>query len=315
MSATSSLPKAPESARNLAQNAEAPKGGLGVEAIEAIAAVRESVAEPKLDGWRLLVHVAEDGVHLRTRSAKSATGKLPHVEEELASYLPPGTWIDGEAVAFTVEGGVRHDWGSVQSVLGSDAGKARLRGRKVTFVAFDLLAYDGIDARGLPLRERRALLEQAVRESDNVRLSEQREPTSDELARALDEGYEGLIVKALDAHYASGRRSGAGWTKFKPTKSLDGVVMGFTDGKASFEGLAGAIRVGQVVDGELVEVLTCSGMDMATRRDMTDNPERWIGRVVEVAFQERMPTGGYRSPQFKRLREDKDPAEAVEKEE
>lgn len=281
------------------------------ETMESIVARGEFAAELKVDGWRLLFHVDGDGaVHAYTRSGKSATGKLPHVEAEIAK-LPAGTWLDGEAVAFEVKGGVRHDWGRVQSILGSGRNRIAVDREKVTYVAFDLIAYNDLDARSLEYRQRRSLLVDAVRGLRYVRASEQVEPTRESYNRAIAEGYEGLVLKSLHSRYASGRR-GAGWTKVKPTETLDGVVMGFTEGRDSFAGMIGAMRVGQYVDGELTEVLTAgTGMDFPTRRHMTENPDQYVGRVVEIAYAERMPTGGYRHPVFKRMRDDRVATEAV----
>ena len=44
------------------------------------------------------------------------------------------------------------------------------------------------------------------------------------LAAALDAGHEGVMVKALGAPYAAGRR-GAAWLKVKPVHTLDLVVL------------------------------------------------------------------------------------------
>jgi DNA ligase 1 len=238
-------------------------------------------------------------VHLYTRTAKSHDGSLPDIEAEVGEHLPEGTWLDGEAVALTIENGtVTHDWGTVQSVLGSSTGKAAAMSDKITYMAFDLIAHGGIDARSLPYFKRRALLEKVFAKA-TFGVSE------DSVEALLAQGFEGMMIKDTQARYASGQR-GAGWTKIKPQDNLDAVVMGFKPGENGFAGLVGAVIFGQYdATGNLVEIGRCSGMDMATRTHMTKYGATWMGAVIEIAHMGQMNTGGYRHPQYKRRRLDK----------
>lgn len=298
---------APTSADGLAQNAEAVKGSLDRFDPDRWA------GEPKLDGWRLLVHRDEDGVHIYTRSAKCHDGSLPAIEEEMM-VLPPGTWLDGEAVALTVrEGRLVHEWGTVQSILGSDRRKAAARSDRITFAAFDLISHGGLDARPLPYDERRDLLVRLTERAGFQRtmVVPQVVPTDASLDALMAQGFEGMMLKDRHARYASGQRGG-GWLKVKPQETVDVVVTGFKPGEAGFAGLVGAVEFGEFGDdGEIVETGRCSGMTMRVREDMTKNPDRWLGSVIEVKHMGRMPTGGYRHPQFARRREDKSPSECV----
>ena len=305
--ATASKHTAPTSPEKLAQNAEAPKGGARPDNFSP----ERFVGEPKLDGWRLLIHVADDGVHLYTRTGKSHDGSLPVIEAEVGEHLPPGTWLDGEAVAMNIEDGrVTHDWGTVQSVLGSSTEKAAAKSDKITYMAFDLIAHGGIDARSLPYEKRRDLLLRIFSKARLTRLQvvPQVEPTDASLQALLAQGFEGMVIKDTASRYASGRR-GAGWVKVKPQDNLDVVVMGFKPGENGFSGMVGAVVFGQHDEnGKLIETGRCSGMNMSTRLDMTQNPDSWLGRVIEIKHMGQMPSGGYRHPQFAKRRDDK-PAE------
>lgn len=313
--APAALPSAPTSPDGIGQNAAALKSG---QTIQSLTASKPHIAEPKLDGWRLHVHRAEDGVHLYTRSGKEHTGQLPAIEAELEA-LPVGTWLDTEAVAFTVENGnIVHKWGLVQSILGSAVGKKAVvkaisdfaakpqASDAITLVAFDLISHAGIDARSLPYAKRRKLLESIFDQHDwkHTILVPQIEPTEASLNALLAQGYEGMMLKALDAPYASGKR-GKGWTKIKPQDTLDGIIMGYKDGENGFTGLVGAVCVGQYDQGDLIEVTRCSGMDMATRKKISANRDAYLGKVIEVKHMGQMETGGYRHPQWHRLRPDK----------
>jgi bifunctional non-homologous end joining protein LigD len=300
------FPPAPTSPINLVHKAEAKKG-LSASGFDPA----EFVLEPKYDGQRVLVHVADDGVHVFSHTGTVHDGKLPKIEAEFAR-LPAGTWIDGEAVAFSVDGDfVVHDWGSVQSCLGANQTKAVLLESTITFVAFDLIAHANIDARSLPFRKRRELLEGifALREWERVILTPQTPPSDEALAQLLAQGFEGAVVKSLGSRYQSGGR-GAGQYKLKPQETEDFVVIGYKPGDHGWKGLVGSIIFGGYRDGKIVEVGRCSGMDMKTRLQVTKDPDKYLGTVIEVAHMGHMKDG-YRHPQWKRWRTDKDPAECL----
>lgn len=304
MATATAVPAAPTSPINLVHKAETKKG-LTTSSFDA----GKYAMEPKFDGQRVLIYRAEDGVHVFSHTGTIHNGKLPALEAEFAR-LPAGSWVDGEAVAFSVDGDfVVHEWGSVQKVLGANQPKAVLLEETITFVAFDLISHAGIDARPLPFRKRRELLEGifALREWERAILTPQVEPSDVALAQLLAQGFEGAVLKALDGRYVSGAR-GAGQFKLKPQETDDFVVMGYKPGENGWTGLVGAIIFGGYRDGELVEAGRCSGMDMETRLRVTKNPDKYLGEVIEVAHMGRMKDG-YRHPQWKRWRPDKDPAE------
>lgn len=309
MTPTATLPGAPTSATDLAQNAATLKPGQTVASFKG----ERFVGEPKLDGWRLLAHRTENGVHLYSRSAQSYTGSLPKIEAEIAATFPPGTWLDGEAVALRIEGGqLVHDWASVQSVLGSGTAKAAAQSDGISYMVFDLLAHGDIDARGVPFAKRRELLERAFEGTELQRLIliPQLQPTEATVDALLAQGFEGMVVKDRQARYASGKR-GHGWTKIKPATTEDVVVMGFKPGENGFAGMVGAVVFGQYVEGELVERGRCSGMNMQTRKAMTADPDAWLGTVIEISRWDIMESGSFRHPQMKRKRSDKAPHECT----
>jgi ATP-dependent DNA ligase len=315
----------------LAQNAAPPVGDPSKMDLTGL------VMEPKLDGFRLLANVTENGVCAYTRTGKSQKGKIPHIEAIL-SVLPPDTWLDGELVYFDDKG--MPEWGQVQSCMGSNAGDPT---GKLTYVVFDILAFAGLDIRPLPLSERRAALEQALQyDGHKVTLSEQHPASHDFHDRLVAQGMEGTIVKDPSKPYASGKR-GHGWTKFKANDEMDVVIMGFKPGENSFTGMIGAIEFGQYKpclncrgrgkrllnmahdpkgmtpngpcrcpdcnsDGKVLTYRgRCSGMDMKMRQYFTDNQQDLIDskQVISLAYMGIMPSGSPRHPQYKRLRYDK----------
>jgi ATP-dependent DNA ligase len=300
----------------LVQNADA-RGS-----VSAAAGGHPSVLEPKYDGWRTIWKVGDDGVaRFYTRSGQDLTGRWPAVEAMIAAACPPGTVLDGEAVQMeTINGVLVPRWGGVQSILGSGVKKAALQSGSLTLVLFDLIAHGGIDARSLTLEQRRAALEavyaQAGFDPMKVMLSEHLDPTEENHARLVEAGYEGSMVKWLDAPYKSGVR-GAGWWKLKASDDEDAIVIGYKDGDGGFTGLIGSIIFGQYTkDGRLVPRGACSGMTMQERVRISKNRDAYLSRVFSFRHMGLQaptienPLGAFRHPQFKTWRPDK-PAEAV----
>ncbi len=272
-------------------------------------------AEVKYDGHRMLAFVDADKVRMFARSAVDKTGKLPEVERVLSEKFPDGTILDGEVVMLDSKGG---DWSKVQNVLGA----GNRTSTHLTYVVFDLLQLQGEDVRLASLATRRLLLEtlfDAIMEDDSaVQLAPQEAYTPEFVADLIARGFEGAIVKDPAAPYASGKR-GHGWLKIKATETVDVVVMGATEGKGRFAGQIGALVFGtyeQVWDKDhvvLVERGQCSGMDDSQRLAFTHARDvgTLVGTVIEVQHMGIMPSGGWRHPQFKRVRTDKLPRECV----
>jgi ATP-dependent DNA ligase len=259
----------------------------------------EWVIEPKLDGWRLIAHVREDDVCFYARSGKTYNGRLPHVEAELLANFPTDTWLDGEAVALkpTDDGKVLNVWGDAQSVMTTTTG-AHPFAKAITYMVFDVIAIGGTDARTLPFKNRRYLLDKAFdgkgMKACQLVLSK---PATEALHAAyVAMGFEGSMLKRTDAVYASGKR-GHGLLKRKHEATEDVVVMGFEAGKD-----VGAVVFGQYKDGELVERGTCK---RKANLIPTPDPTIWSGQVIEVKHNGVFPSGALRHPSMNRVRDDK----------
>ena len=119
------------------------------------------VYEPKWDGYRGLVFVTEAGVRVQSRRGADLTQAFPDIASAARRQLPAGVVLDGELVVRGREGldfGALHQRMSSTKVRAAELAVAA----PATFMAFDLLAVDGLDNRERPLRERRALLERLM---------------------------------------------------------------------------------------------------------------------------------------------------------
>jgi ATP-dependent DNA ligase len=276
----------------------------------------EWVIEPKWDGIRLMYSVEEDGVRAWTRTGNDQTGKLPYIEEELLEAVPAGTVLDGEVVDLRSDAnGVSHKWNNAQSVVGSN--QPHIPSNTVpalTFVAFDVVMFRHVDTgaerSAMPFAwyARRELMETMTQGWRGQFCT--RTPYWDfDITihhKLLEMGFEGSVLKRKDSKYYPGER-GYGWNKVKPQLDEDVEIIGFyepTKG-SKYDGVAvGGIRfrTDWGYEGR------AAGMDDATRKDMYQNPVKYIGATVELAHHGRQKSGALRHPQFKRLRLDKSAA-------
>lgn len=118
-------------------------------------------------------------------------------------------------------------------------------------------------------------------------------------AEYLAEGYEGAIVKQESGMYQDSRTWD--WMKLKNTETADCRVTDIFEGEGKYVGMVG----GLVVDFGGVAVRVGSGLSDKQRMYWWNDPEEIIGRVVEVAYQEKTPDSSMRHPRFKTLRGDK----------
>ena len=143
----------------------------------------------------MIVHRDGDRVRLFTRNGYNWTSRYPWIVESALRNRVKQFVLDGEAVILGVDG--RPDFDALHSGKQDD---------QVQFYAFDMLAGDGDDMRGLPLSLRKANLARLLaRRSDGIFIApfEQGEIGPDLFRAACNMGFEGLVSK----HRASAYRA------------------------------------------------------------------------------------------------------------
>lgn len=292
------------------------------------------IIEAKYDGYRILARTEGATVRLVTRNGHDWTARLAPLAQALAALGLAGAWLDGEIVV-PDEGG-RPDFNRLQNAMD------RAQAQAIVFYVFDMPCLGGEDLRPLPLRARRAALEQllAGRDSGPLRLSQTFDvPPADLLGAACRLGLEGVIAKRADAPYTAGRSES--WLKLKCQPRQEFVVVGFTQRSG------GAREVGSLLLGYhdaagrlLAAGSVGTGWSAATGRALYEQlvaleratpadpqavprPGRWTRRrasaqrwvepalVVEVAFAEWTPDGQVRQAVLRGVRHDKSPREIV----
>ncbi|AZK97443.1 ATP-dependent DNA ligase [Streptomyces tsukubensis] len=223
---------------------------------EAVTALGAPCAvEEKLDGIRVQVHRDGDTVRVFTRSLDDITDRLPEVVAVARAASGDRFVLDGEVIA--VDGTGRPvSFQRIASRVGSRADVTAARAAlPVTPVFFDVLAADGEETLDLPGAERHAVLAGLLAEPLRVRrlvLPDPADPgglaaAESFLADTLARGHEGVLVKALDAPYAAGRR-GRSWLKVKPVHTLDLVVLAAERGHGRRTGLLSNLHLGARAD-------------------------------------------------------------------
>jgi bifunctional non-homologous end joining protein LigD len=161
--------------------------------------------EVKYDGYRLRLERDGDRVRLITRGGYNWTDRYPWIVESALKNRIRQFVIDGEAVVLGVDG-----------VSDFEALHSRQHDDEVQLYAFDILALDGEDLRGLPLSLRKTNLARLLaRRPDGVFVApyETGEIGPDLFRAACNMGLEGMVSKRVDRPHRAGLSKD--WVKVK----------------------------------------------------------------------------------------------------
>src|SRR3954469_10011521 len=192
---------------------------------------------PKWDGVRVVAEVSARSARLWTRNGNDKAPQFPEIADALTTLAGAhGPFVlDGEIIALDASGRAQR-FQALQGRVHAESDETRTRNAKATrtaLVAFDLLVDDGRSLTALPWTERRRALEALVparrtgvlRRGESVRCGSAAARKLFDRARA--EGWEGVLLKRVDAPYAVGRRT-PDWRKVKLEREQEFVIGGFT---------------------------------------------------------------------------------------
>ncbi len=285
--------------------------------------------EIKWDGYRALALCNKGTTELVSRNNKSFNEKFFPVYKAIKDWGIQAV-VDGEICVLS-EKGIAH-FGSLQNWRSEADGE-------LVYYLFDILWLDGYDVSGLPLSERRALLEPLIPKEGIIRFSENFHTSATQfLQAAMDMGMEGIIAKKAGSTYLAGERT-ANWLKIKANKRHDVVIGGYTrneDSPKQFSSLlvgvyddAGNLQyTGKIGTGfntkmqddmmkrfSRLVTKTCPFTevpDVNKPSRFRSNPPHatvtWLKPklVCEVSYAEITGDGVMRHPSFEGMREDKD---------
>lgn len=220
-----------------------------------------SIAQPKLDGFRLQIHLDKRSktpiVHFFSRNLQDMSVMFPDVKKAIEELDVDTLICEGEAIVYdphtgtylpfqeTVKRKRKHDIEEVMEEL------------PLRVLIFDLLYLNGTSYLNKTHAQRRTALEKLFKNfpDDTIQVIEEKEiHTAQELedyfAQNIASGLEGLVVKKEDSIYQPGKRN-FNWIKLKRQEeghledTIDCVVLGYYagEGKRAHFGI-GAFLVG-----------------------------------------------------------------------
>lgn len=199
---------------------------------------KEWLYEVKWDGYRALAFLNKNKAELKSRNDKSFNEKFYPVYEALKK-LNVQAVLDGEVVV--VEENGKANFGKLQNW------RSEADGRLVYYI-FDILWLNGHDLKGLPLAERREILERIIVEGDLLYLSRTFDTSGiDFLEAAKKMGLEGIVAKKKSSTYHANERT-RDWLKIKAKRRQEVVIGGFTrndDSSKLFSSLLVGVYRGQ----------------------------------------------------------------------
>ena len=187
--------------------------------------------ELKFDGFRVAVVRTASGARLWSRRGTDLTSAFPDLAAAVELYLRAGTVLDGEAVVW-VDG--RLSFEHLQRRLARRTSRAGPKGPPASYVAFDVLALDSQDQRGLTYTARRARLERlSAGWAPPLEICPSTADRDEATACCTDyrpAGIEGLVIKSANGRYLTGRRE---WVKVKNRQTRE-VIVGVARSSARF---------------------------------------------------------------------------------
>jgi len=252
--------------------------------------------EPKLDGIRCFAVVEKKNAQLFARSGKLITNFDNTIGEELRK-LGDGCY-DGELMGedFT-------------SLMRQAYRKDDVDVSETWLSLFDFLPLKEWESREpkLSCKDRYEQLESRLgrREHSYVKITPRYTVSVDEEeiyrmhSDFTNQGFEGAMVKMINTPYKFGR--GYEVMKLKSFYDVDLAIQSLEEGTGKHKGKMGSV----IVDFNGVKVGVGSGFSDELRETMWNDTDSFVGRVVEVRYQEITPDGSLRFPTFVCFRNDR----------
>lgn len=277
----------------------------------------EKRLECKLDGVRVLAVVAGSGVTLYSRSGKELTN-FPDIAETLSQMRRCFQHAPTSGGRFVLDGEIVGE--SFQSLMRQAHRKSNVQTTGMVYHVFDYIPLDDFE-RGYwnaQQHKRVDILErssEAIKtKTDCVRImpgikvdldtAEGHDVMRRFAADAVSRGYEGIMIKDLQAPYQC-RRSHF-WLKWKPTITLDLTVISLEEGTGKNQGRLGALVCEGTDNDRQVRVNVGGGFTDDDRQQFWQHQTDILGQIVEIeadaVTQNQDGTYSLRFPRFLRFR-------------
>jgi DNA ligase 1 len=205
------------------------------------------VAQPKLDGFRVQIHIDNkaEKITFFSRHLTNISDMFPDLIDSLHAVNAKTLIVEGEAIGYDPETGEFLPFQeTVKRRRKHDIEVAKSEYPLKLFL-FDVLYYNDTSYLDIPHQKRRSLLESLFPDSSSDQnvlcIAEKKIHNAEELEEyflhALAQGLEGLVAKRPDAVYQAGKRN-FNWIKFKRSHkgstlsdTIDVVIIGYYYGR------------------------------------------------------------------------------------
>ncbi len=186
------------------------------------------------------------------------------------------------------------------SLRGPDGAKIAVNHR---YMVHDMLTIDEYKrgAAGRPYHQRYRQLCSSLRHHDDIVNSfivSNQEELDQRLREVTDQGFEGLMMKDPGWFWADTNSRTDEFLKYKKRPTVDLMCVGWQKGEGKYTGMIGALLL---EDSEGRQVFVGAGL---SDTDRAGNPNRYVGRVIEIEYEQILKT--YIQPVFITIREDKE---------
>ena len=278
----------------------------------------DKIVDYKYDGNRYQIHKEGDNVIIFNRKGNVVTPQFSDVADIVREYDVPNAILDGEIYPIN-EDGTPAEHKKMGTRVHSKNHAEAIEKVPVEWVIFDCLKINGETIMDLPYRERLEKFSKLPNQAHRM-------TGTDTLAfynRAINDGFEGIIVKDASLPYEAGKRS-VGWAKYKPPRiNLDVVVLTAKYGEGKRANVFGTFGIGVRTENDGYVNLGSVGTGFSDSqlvrltnelRRQVDNHENgtyhFLPRVVlevtaDLITQDAEGNYGLRFPRCVRIRDDK----------
>ena len=280
--------------------------------------------EPKLDGVRVLIFVTFPDYGNTRVVCYSRNGKVfenfRHIEEQIeANAFALVNAMPARVSGFVLDGEIVGE--SFQALMKQVQRKEDVQNEDSVFHVFDVIPevnfleghYNAQLSRRLQVLEK---MRPIIDNMPNVELLPYKEVDLDTdtgkqefhhyCADMVALGYEGVMIKSLDAPYLCSRSTA--WCKWKPIITVDLKIVGIQKGTGRNINTMGALVCEGTDDDKFIQVNVGSGFTDTQRSEFWVNRTQMIGRTVEVIAdaitQNQNLSYSLRFPRFLRFRDD-----------
>jgi DNA ligase-1 len=244
--------------------------------------------EPKLDGVRVLTVI---NVENKTAIMYSRNGKLlenfSHITAAIEANInlfERSIVLDGEMIS-----------SSFQALMKQVHRKSDVQSQDATLMAFDVLPLKDFMAgesqlgqrhRSLALQKMKPILDKV----GSIDIIPQKEVDLDSYVgelefkqynkEAIDAGFEGIMIKDVDAVYESKRSRS--WLKMKPFIEVSLTAVAVEEGTGKNAGRMGAVLFEGTDDGKFISVSVGGGWSDKDRDDIWATKDQVLGQIGEV---------------------------------